>query len=395
MRLLGQIWRGRLGWLRLVILLAVLTLTGIGVATIRATAGAGFAERQLMLLGVALAGFAVMNLVPFHALGRYSYLLFGLSLVLLIVVLVGKYTGWAALVPPVRGSCRWVNLIPVKSDSALVQAARVQPSELAKLAYVLALAWYMRYRRNYRTVWGLVGPFVLTLVPMALILLEPDLGTVLLFLPTLFGVLFMAGARVKHLAVILVLAILAAPVFYFTMMRGYQRERVQVLLKQGTGDPHWLRGPGYQLHLSKICIGSGQVHGHGREMSAFVQTKRPPDRHNDFIFAMIAHQGGFVGAAAVLGLYLVALGGGLVIAAKQSEPFGRLAAVGIVAMLAVQMVVNVGMTMGLAPVTGMTLPFVSYGGSSLIASYLALGLLLNVGRFRPYRIANKAFEFND
>lgn len=383
--------------LRLTMLLAVLALTCLGLWTIRAStlAGSGFLTKQFMFLGVSLVGFVVMNLVPYHALGRYSYALFGCAIVLLAMILIGKFFDFEALVPPVRGACRWINLIPIESDSALVRAARIQPSELAKLAYVLALAWYLRYRRNYRTFWGLLGPFLLSLLPMVLILLEPDLGTVLLFLPALFAVLFVAGARIKHLALILALAILAAPVFYFTLMRDYQRDRVQVLLKQGTQDPYWLRGAGYQLHQSKICIGSGRTTGYGAELSSFVKYQPPPDQHNDFIFTMIAHQGGFLGAIAVLGLYLIVLGGGIIIAAKQVEPFGRLLAVGIVSLLAAQMFINIGMTMGLMPVTGMTLPFVSYGGSSLVASFLALGLLLNVARFRPHRIANRPFEFRD
>jgi len=392
-----RIWQGRLVWLRLVLLLAVGLLVLIGVLTIYASTDPAdhYARRQLVFVALGLAGLVVANLIPYHALGRYSYGLFALAVVLLTLVLAGKYLHLKALVPPSHGACRWINLIPIESDSPLVNAAHLQPSEIAKLTYVLALAWYLRLRRNYRTFLGLLGPFLLTLLPMALILLEPDLGTVLLFLPVLFAVLFAAGARVKHLLTIALLALAVVPVFYRFMMQDYQRERIAILLKQDTDDPYWLRGPGYQLHQSKVCIGSGGLTGHGLERSPYVRYRPWPHRHNDFIFTMVAHQGGFLGALILLILYLLVLLGGLVVAARQTEPFGRLLAVGVTALLAAQMFVNVGMTTGLMPVTGITLPFVSYGGSSLLASFLALGLLLNVARFRPRRIAKPAFEFPD
>jgi rod shape determining protein RodA len=234
----------------------------------------------------------------------------------------------------------------------------------------------------------------LSLVPMGLIILEPDLGTVLLFLPVLFTVLFVAGARIRHLLIIMGIGIMLSPVFYLSL-KDYQKDRIRGLIRQNTDDTYYLRGPGYQLHQSKMCIGSGGITGNGWGKGIYVQYRRfLPDRHNDFIFAMIGHQWGFVGGLVILLLYGIVVIGGIEMAASQSEPFGRLLGVGISALLGAQMFINIGMTMGLMPVTGMTLPFISYGGSSLLCNFLALGLLVNVARHRPHRIARQAFEFD-
>jgi len=402
--MLTEVWQGRLGGLRLVMLLAVMLLVLIGLVTIYTTSTdlsgqktTMFAQKQLVWLGLGLLAMALVNLIPYRSLGRYSNHLFTLSLALLILVLLGKYLQLTRLVPNIRGATRWIKLIPVESNSPIVNAARIQPSEVAKITYILALAWYLRHRENYRFLKGLLGPFALTLLPMMLILLEPDLGTVLLFLPILFTVLYAAGARVKHLMAIILIALILCPLFYFTpgVMKDYQKDRIEVLWKQNTDDPYWLNGPGYQLHQSKVCIGSGQIKGQGWNASSLAQYKHPPDQHNDFIFSMIAHQWGLIGSLVVLLLYSLVILGAIEIAASQSEPYGRLLAVGIATLLASQMFINIGMTMGLMPITGMNLPFVSYGGSSLLANFIALGLLINVARHRHLLLTRKPFEFTD
>jgi len=391
----ARIWQGRRGGLRLVVLVAVAALLLMGLASIYATGRMGDFHKQLVWIGAGIFVFLLVNLVHYRRLGEVSYGLFGLSLVLLMVVLVGKCFHIASIVPEINGATRWIKLLPLNSESALGRAARIQPSEVTKITYILALAWYLRHRKNYRNLRGLIGPFALTLLPMALILLQPDLGTVLLFIPVLFGVLFVAGTRVRDLVVVMSLALLLSPLFY-SMLKPYQKERIAVLLKQGQDDPYWLRGAGYQLHQSKICIGSGQLTGHGWRKGTFVRYGNfLPHRHNDFIFALIAHQWGFFGALVLLGLYVVIIICGIEIAAAQVDPFGRLIAVAVSMLIATGLFINVGVTMGLMPVTGMTLPFVSYGGSSLLSNFLALGLLANVARHRPHQIANKPFEFDD
>jgi rod shape determining protein RodA len=151
----------------------------------------------------------------------------------------------------------------------------------------------------------------------------------------------------------------------------------------------WQNGGGYHITRSKLAIASGGLTGRGLGRGDFTKYNFLPFRHNDFIFSVIAHQGGFLGCLAFLGLYVILVICGLEIAADNIDPFGRLLAVGIVAMIVVEVLVNVGMTLGLMPITGLTLPFVSYGGSSLLVNLMAVGLLNNVGRCRPFTVAPK------
>jgi cell division protein FtsW (lipid II flippase) len=281
-----------------------------------------------------------------------------------------------------------------------------------KLAYVLALAWYLRYRKNYRRFTGLMLPFVLSAIPLALILLEPDLGTVLLLIPVLFSMLFVAGARLRHLAVIVLIGIACVPLAW-GQIKGYQRARVTAVLLQSPtlrqaviDHPEdykqlatrrqaleWAASSGYQLVHSKNAIGSGGFFGQGWGDGVYVNHTLLPDRHNDFIFSVVAHQWGLMGCLLVLGCYTAIVLAGIQIAASTTDPFGRLLAVGVVTLLAVQVLINVGMASGLMPITGMTLPFLSYGGSSLIISFLSLALLVSISQHRPFLLATRPFEF--
>ncbi len=369
-------------------------LAGIGLLCIRSSAGEQAAElfgKQVMWIGLGLAGFIAVNLVSCRKLGEYSYILFAVSLGLLGLLLVAKFLHWQTpLLPSPRGVYRW--MVPFYFLGVEMQ---FQPSELAKFSYILALAWYLRVRENYRYFWGLVGPFVLTLLPMGLILREPDLGTALLFFPVFLAMLFVAGARRRHLALIVLGALLAAPAMYFVGMEKYQRQRIDVLVHQESTNPAWLNNEGYQLYRSKLCIGTGGWTGHTLDENLLSLGSRLPEGHNDFVFALIAHQWGFWGAVGVLALFEVLLLAGGWIAWRQSDPFGKLVAVGVTSLLAAQVFINAGMTMGLMPITGMNLPFVSYGGSSMLCSFILLGLLANVSRSRTYHLsARRPFDFS-
>lgn len=346
-------------------------------------------KKQLLWIAIGLVAFCGINLVHYRLLGEVSYLLFGLSLVLLVIVLFGQLLAPDnPIIPRINAARRWIKLGP----------ATIQPSELTKLAFILSLSWYLRLRDNYRSLKGLFGPFVLTLIPMALILLEPDLGTTLLFLPVLFTMLFLAGARVRHLSLIVFLGIVMAFPFYQFIMPDYQKDRIQMLLKQNETDVEWLRGDGYHLDLSKTYIATGGLLGQVWEPPDYLQEMVTlPHGHTDFIFSLIGHQWGVCGGLLLIIVYFLLFLGGVEIAANQPDPYGRLVAVGITSLFAAQMLVNIGMTMGLLPITGMTLPFVSYGGSSLLSSFIALGLLTNVARHRPYKTLspNQPFEFDD
>jgi cell division protein FtsW (lipid II flippase) len=287
----------------------------------------------------------------------------------------------------------------------------LQPSEVCKLAYILALAWYLRYRSNYRRFTALVGPFALTLLPMLLILLEPDLGTVLLMMPILFTMLFVAGAKIKHLLIVVLMALVVSPLLW-SKMQPYQRTRIssvllqnewfqekaqrypmlgKVLVGEKFSKKKWDDDWGYHLLRSKLAVAYGEMTGYGFRRGPFIKYNFLPARHNDFIFAVIAHQWGFVGSLGLLLLYVIVIACGLEIAGNNTDPFGRLLAIGIVAMFAVEVIVNVSMTVGLMPITGLTLPLVSYGGSSLLVSMISIGLLNNVGRCRPFSVARKPF----
>jgi len=412
--------KGRLLFVRLCLLAATLTLIGIGMATIYSVgnpaeqSSAGQTEdlsnkwtKQVKFSIVGLAGFILINSINYRRLGSISYWIFAGILVLLAILLISKYVVVLPFAKPINGTYRWISLsfggLPIPN---------IQPSEFCKLAYILALAWYLRYRSNYRNFKALIGPFALTLLPMVLILPEPDLGTVLLMMPILFIMLFIAGAKVEHLLLIILMAILVSPMLWYKMNR-YQRTRISSVILQNAwfrekaeGHPaigKFLVGTefttkksrndwGYQLIRSKYAIASGGINGakgYGYRRGPFVKYNFLPERENDFIFAIIAHQWGFWGCLGLLGLYVIIVSCGLEIAANNTDPFGRLLAIGIVAMFVVEIIINVGMTVGLMPITGLTLPFVSYGGSSLLVSMISVGLLNNIGRCRPFSVAPK------
>jgi cell division protein FtsW (lipid II flippase) len=412
--------RGRLIVVRLCLLAAALILVGVGIATIYAvghpaelspasqTGDLGnLWKKQMLFAAVAMAGFIVANSVNYRRFGAVSYWIYAVLLLLLGLLLLGRYVIDISFVPEINGTHRWIKFKIAGRD-----LPALQPSEIYKLVYVLALAWYLRYRSNYRNFTALIGPFALTLLPMVLILLEPDLGTVMLMMPILFTMLFVAGAKVKHLLIIVLMAIAVSPLLWHKM-KPYQRTRISSVLLQNSwirekAEQHatlgrilvgrkfstkqWMNDDGYHLIRSKYAVASGGINrgkGYGFRQGPFIKYNFLPERHNDFIFAMIAHQWGFWGCLGLLGLYVIIVVCGLEIAVSNTDPFGRLVAVGIVATFTVEVVVNVSMTLGLMPITGLTLPFVSYGGSSLLVSMASIGLLNNVGRCRPFSVAPK------
>ena len=403
-------------------LLAVFALICIGIASIYASGHPaeksvssnnsyhpGAWKRQVVYAFVGLAAIILLSYIDYRWLGPLSYWLYGLVLIALAVLILGKYIDLKPFVEPRNGTYRWLQVgFPGRSIS-------IQPSEFCKVAHILALAWYLRYRSNYRKLSGLIGPFVLTLLAIVLILKEPDLGTVLLMMPVLFSMLFVAGARGKHLLIIMLLAAMSFPLLW-GQLGHYQRARISCVVLQNdwishqaerntklarvlTGKKHfdtraWEQDWGWQLKHSKLAIASGGLEGYGFRQGPYLKYNLLPERHNDFIFSVIAHQWGFWGCMAIFGLYAAIFACGLEIATNNTDPFARLIAVGIIAMFAVEVIVNTSMTVGLMPITGLTLPFVSAGGSSLVVSMAAIGLLNNVGRARPFTVAGKGLENN-
>lgn len=330
-------------------------------------------------------GLMLLILIPsYQRIGRYTYPAFALTLLLLLLLVLDRFVD-LPLIPVRKDVRRWVSLGPLS----------LQPSEFMKLVLVMTLARYLRFRSSYRRLIGLLPPLLLTLIPMGLILRQPDLGTTLMLLPVLFSMLFVAGARLRHLVLVIFLGCATMPFFYFYGMKDYQRQRIEILWRQNSADPNWQRGPGYQLWQSKLALGSGGLWGQGYGEGVFIERELVPEEHNDFIFAIIGHQWGFAGCALVILAYSLIVFFGIEVATSTNDPFGRLLAIGVIVMIVCQALLNIGMTVGLAPITGITLPFVSAGGSSLWANFLALGLLVNIAQRRPMLIAHPPFEHED
>ena len=396
--------------------LMILGVAAIHVSELAEGAAGSLSKKQAVFCCLGIAVFLGVSFVPYQRIGRLAYVLFAATLGLLVLVL---------FLPPIRYSHRWIDL----------KIVLLQPSEIAKITYIILLAWYLRYGNRYRRLRGLAVPFILTFVPMGLILVEPDLGTCLLLLPTLYIMLFMAGARVRHLlgivAVATVLILLPTPrnvsrlkpleardrrnmaygrgescwTFHaggseyvmsaaiVSMMRHHQLTRIEGWVRQG--NPEVAQSKAYQLHHSKMVLAAGRWTGRGRSGDIGGYFHLLPDDHTDFIFSVIGGQWGFLGCLGLFVLYGVLFAFGIEVAVVTDEPFGRLLAIGVLALLFSQILINVGMTLGLMPITGMTLPLVSYGGSSLLVNCAAMGLLANVSRHRPIQLARKPFEHGE
>lgn len=386
------------------VLVALAVLSGLGLLSIWADRDLTDQNpewiKQAIFLGIALGCMSLFQTIDYRKIGRFSWPFYLVSLVLLLYTVlpmthVPRGDGRLFRVPETNGAYAWINF----------RIMRFQPAELTKIAFVMVLARYLRFRSNYRTFKGLLAPFALAMVPLAMILKQPDLGTALIFIPALFAMLFVAGAKIRHLAAIVLLGMATAPVLWLcgsddgapnlpvlrhfpTFVRKYQRERVYAMFNN---DQVTLQATGFQQHNALTAFGSGGITGKG--LGAIPVGRRVPEAHNDMIFALVGEQFGFFGAAAVLLAYIVLFAAGVEIAAATREPFGKLLAIGVISLLAGQTFLNLMVATKLMPVTGVTLPFMSYGGSSLLASFMAAGLLINIGQNRPLVMANNAFEF--
>jgi rod shape determining protein RodA len=305
-----------------------------------------------MILG---AGFDYRKIMP------YSKIIYAVSIFLLMIVLVFPARG---------GAHRWIEFWLFDP----------QPSEIAKLAVIIMLATFISDRRmeigSNKEFAQAIG---IAVVPMFLIFLEPDLGVALGIFVVMAGMLMVGGARVRQMAVLgagSLLVVLGG--LQFNFLKSYQLTRLLVFIKPDMDPLH----AGYNLLQSKIAIGSGQLIGKGLFRGTQTNLKFIPEHHTDFIFSVVAEELGFIGGMILLTLFAILLWRAFKIALTARDPFGTMLAVGIVIMFFYQLVINVGMTMGIMPVTGVPLPFVSYGGSSLILNFFCVGLLLNIGIHR-------------
>jgi len=330
-----------------------------------------YVVRQAVFAGIGLAALVAMVVVDPRRLARSRQALYGALLVPLVLVLV---TGAA-----IRGSRRWIDL----------GFFQFQPSEFGKLLLVLFLAAFLAERGRRIAEAGTVATAVaLTAVPAVLVFVEPDFGTALVYSGVLVGALFVAGTRWLHLGVLASLGVLGAvgliwllPAAGITVLKPYQYERITAFADRAGASPDTT----YNVEQSITAVGAGGLEGRGTEGATQTRFDYLPEHATDFVFASLAEQRGFLGASMLLLLYLLLLWRGLRIVSMAGDAFSAIAAGGILVGLLFAIFINVGMTMGIAPITGIPLPFVSVGGSSLVANLAAVGVLLGIHARSPRR----------
>lgn len=301
---------------------------------------------------------------------KHAYWLYILWIAILIAVLF--------LGSSIRGARRWFDL----------GVFSFQPSEFMKIILVLALARYLMYKDNYKSFRILMISLAFTLLPMALVFKEPDLGTGLILLPIFFTMVFVTGARMRHLLALIPMGLASLPLVWLFLLRDYQKDRVIGFLWPGQGQD---LAAAYHRLQSLVAIGSGGLLGQGWGKGVQTQLNILPEPHTDFIFSVIAEEWGFLRTLGVIALFITFLIGILGNARRIKEPVGRLLLIGLLTMFATQALVNIAMALGVAPITGLNLPFVSYGGSSLISSFIALSLIINVGMRSKVVLAREDF----
>ena len=345
---------------------SALALSALGVLLVGAATqrhGVAFAARQLLWVAVGAAAMAATAMVDLAALRRRANLLYlaGLAGLALVLSPLGTAT---------NGAQAWFSLGPLA----------LQPAEVIKPVLVMALAAHGARAGGPLDGRRLLGALVLLALPVGLVFLQPDLGTAMVLVGLTAGVVAVSGARIRHLALLGVLGVVAgAGVLRVGVLAPYQVERLTGFLHQ-SADP---RGASWNLEQAKIAIGSGGLAGEGLFSGSQTRLAYVPEQHTDFVFTVVGEELGLLGGASVLTLFGLLAWRIWRAAWLTSDPFGALCCAGVLAMLVFQVTENVGMTMGITPITGIPLPFLSYGGSSMVASFAAVGLAANVARTCP------------
>ncbi len=313
--------------------------------------------RGLLWTSIAMVSFVVATAFDYRWLKTLAWPLYALQLGLLGVTLFAG-TG-------VGGSARWVSILGLQ----------FQFSELAKILMIITLANYLNARRGRMgSLVSILGACALTGPPLLLVLLQPDLGTSLVFGAILVGMLFMGGASLRWLGVLALTAIAALPFIWSYVLLDYQKERLTSFLNPLAD----VRGAGYQLYQAQIAVGSGGWFGKGLTNSTQNQLDFLPVQTTDFVFAILAEELGFIGALVVIGLFVALIWRLLVGAWRSRDAFGTMFGVGLASMIVFQLLVNVGMVIGIMPITGIPLPFITHGGASLISMAIGLGILQSI-----------------
>jgi rod shape determining protein RodA len=346
----------------LALLAAVLALSTLGVVMIYSTTAdptRGMSRlfiTQLYAIGIGLGALALTLAIDYRAFADKSHLIYiGLIALLVYVMFFGMVQ---------MGARRWIPL----------RVFNLQPSEFAKIGVALVLAKFFGENRGAPGWTDLLIAGVLTGLPFLLIVREPDLGTAVTLLPIFLAVAYLAGMRMKILGMLALCAVLAAPIAWKFALKDYQKSRISTFL-----DPSQdAKGAGYQQIQARVTVGSGGLSGKGFRQGTQGQLRFLPVAHNDFIFSVLAEEQGFAGVLVALGLYLFVILRTLEAARLAKDRLGAYLVLGVLASFTFQVVYNITMSAGLAPVKGLTLPLMSYGGSSMIATLAGFGLVLNV-----------------
>jgi rod shape determining protein RodA len=313
--------------------------------------------RGLMWTGIALIAFVVATAFDYKWLKVFAWPLYGLQLGLLVATL--------AIGSGVGGSARWISIGPLQ----------FQFSEIAKILMIVVLANYLGARQGRLTsLRSILGACVLVGPPWVLVMLQPDLGTSLVLLAILAGMLFMSGASLRWLAAIGISVMAALPFVFNNVLRDYQQQRILNYLNPSND----IQGAGWQLQQALIAVGSGGPFGKGLTNGTQNQLNYLPVQESDFVAAIYFEELGFIGGVLLLVLFAALLWRILVGGWRSKDPFGTMFAAGLASMILFQLVVNLGMVVGVLPITGIPLPFVSHGGASLISIALGLGILQSV-----------------
>jgi rod shape determining protein RodA len=313
--------------------------------------------RGLMWTGIALIAFVIATAFDYKWLKTFAWPLYGLQIALLL--------GTLAIGTGVGGSARWVSIGPLQ----------FQFSEIAKILMIVVLANYLGARQGkLTTLPSILGACVLVGPPWILVMAQPDLGTSLVLLAILGGMLFMSGASLRWLAAIAITVLAALPFVWNNILRDYQQQRILSFLEPSND----IQGAGWQIHQSQIAVGSGGWFGKGLTNGTQNQLNFLPVQESDFVAAIYLEELGFLGALLLLVLFAALLWRILVGGWRSKDPFGTMFAAGLASMILFQLVVNLGMVVGIMPITGIPLPFVSHGGASLISLAVGLGILQSI-----------------
>jgi rod shape determining protein RodA len=320
------------------------------------------ALNQMVRIAVGLLVFLAVIAVGYKSFLNVSYVLYAVVLICLVMVLIFGTKRY--------GAQRWLYIGPFS----------FQPSEFSKLAVILALSHYLGQRKkNLYQIRRFVISFIMTLVPLVLVLKEPDLGTSLIFLPILFFMLYVWGAKLKYFLLTFSLGLCSLP-FLWTILKPYQKDRLFAFMDPDR-DP---LGASYTVIQSKIAIGSGGFLGKGWLHGSQNKLHFIPEHHTDFIFSVVGEEGGFIGVLVFFLLIVLFFRLAFIAMRHTTDVSGRLLATGVISMVFFHIFINVGMTIGMMPVTGLPLPLISYGGSSLLTFFVSFGLLASIFKERSF-----------